>query len=397
MSHGGVVIGKSWICRGRTATYAAGGDGFRRATWRQERSDRPGRRDRASAGAARRHARAGDARDRRAGSDYALLDSGNGEKLERYGRYRIVRPEEQAIWTPRRPAAEWDAADATFVGIGDDEADGRWRYRKPLGETWPIAYDGVAFLGRFTTFRHVGVFPEQVTHWEWIKDRIDAARPAREGPQPLRLHRHRLADRGPGRRRGHPHRCVEEGDRLGAREPGARRTSATADPLDLRRRDEIRRARGAARQPLRRHHPRPAEVRARAEGRGVGHLHRPAADCCAPAARSSPTTPLFLILTAYSIRASFLSIDELAAECLAGRGGLLEVGRAGAARAGRRAGAVDVAVQPVVARWLSGRESAGAGRGEAHHQPRQPDRQGHPRPGARARTARRAGSSSPRG
>ena len=102
-------------------------------------------------------------------SDYALLDSGNGEKLERYGGYTIVRPEAQALWTPRRPAAEWERADAKFVGIGDEEADGRWRYAKPLGETWPMAWDGIPFLGRFTSFRHVGVFPEQATHWQWIK------------------------------------------------------------------------------------------------------------------------------------------------------------------------------------------------------------------------------------
>ena len=56
------------------------------------------------------------------------------------------------MWSPRRPAAEWEQADAHFVGIGEDEADGRWRFRKPLGETWPIAYDGIAFLGRFTSF-----------------------------------------------------------------------------------------------------------------------------------------------------------------------------------------------------------------------------------------------------
>ena len=74
--------------------------------------------------------------------DYALLDSGNGRKLERYGGYRVVRPEEQAMWSPRRPAAEWEEADAQFVGIGEDDADGRWRFRKPLGETWPLAYDG---------------------------------------------------------------------------------------------------------------------------------------------------------------------------------------------------------------------------------------------------------------
>ena len=55
-------------------------------------------------------------------SDYALLDSGNGEKLERYGAYRIVRPEAQALWTPRRATADWASADAKFVGIGDEDS-----------------------------------------------------------------------------------------------------------------------------------------------------------------------------------------------------------------------------------------------------------------------------------
>ncbi|MCR4283216.1 MAG: class I SAM-dependent methyltransferase, partial [Bauldia sp.] len=112
--------------------------------------------------------------------DYALLDSGNGEKLERYGPYRIVRPEAQALWTPRRSAKEWESADAKFVGIGEDEATGdsggRWRYRKPLGETWPMSWDGIAFLGRFTNFRHVGLFPEQATHWDWMKGLIAGAK-----------------------------------------------------------------------------------------------------------------------------------------------------------------------------------------------------------------------------
>src|ERR1043166_7741406 len=76
-------------------------------------------------------------------ADYALLDHGDGEKLERYGRYVIVRPEEQAMGSRRRPSAEWDTADAHFVGISDDEAAGRWRFRKPLPDTWPMEFGGV--------------------------------------------------------------------------------------------------------------------------------------------------------------------------------------------------------------------------------------------------------------
>lgn len=99
--------------------------------------------------------------------DYALLDSGDGEKLEQYGPYRIIRPEGQAIWRRALPENEWNKADAIFTGDTDEEGMGRWRFPKtPLGETWPMKHDGLHYLGRFTSFRHVGVFPEQASHWD---------------------------------------------------------------------------------------------------------------------------------------------------------------------------------------------------------------------------------------
>ncbi|MBX3581851.1 MAG: class I SAM-dependent rRNA methyltransferase [Rhizobiaceae bacterium] len=110
-------------------------------------------------------------------ADYALLDSGDCEKLEQYGPYRIVRPEGQAIWRPALPAAEWNRADAIFTGDTDEEGMGRWRFPKaPLGETWPMKHDGVHYLGRFTSFRHVGVFPEQASHWDHMAGMIEKAR-----------------------------------------------------------------------------------------------------------------------------------------------------------------------------------------------------------------------------
>lgn len=110
-------------------------------------------------------------------ADYALLDSGAGRKLEQYGPYRIVRPEGQAIWRPALPAREWRGADAIFTGDTDEEGMGRWRFPKaPLGETWPMRHDGIDYLGRFTSFRHVGVFPEQASHWDHMAGLIAAAK-----------------------------------------------------------------------------------------------------------------------------------------------------------------------------------------------------------------------------
>jgi len=108
--------------------------------------------------------------------DYALIDSGDGRKLERYGPYRIIRPEAQAIWQPALPPKEWREADAVFTGDIEEEAAGRWHFPKaPLGETWPLTWDGIDYWGRFTSFRHVGVFPEQAAHWRFAEEAILAA------------------------------------------------------------------------------------------------------------------------------------------------------------------------------------------------------------------------------
>ncbi|KFB11405.1 class I SAM-dependent rRNA methyltransferase [Nitratireductor basaltis] len=109
--------------------------------------------------------------------NYALLDSGDGQKLEQYGPYRIVRPENQALWRPALPETVWEKVDAVFTGDTDEEGMGRWRFpRTPLGETWPMRHDGIDYLGRFTSFRHVGVFPEQATHWSHMAKLVEDAR-----------------------------------------------------------------------------------------------------------------------------------------------------------------------------------------------------------------------------
>ena len=103
-------------------------------------------------------------------SDYALLDSGHGRKLERYGRYSVVRPEPQCWWAPRDPGA-FDRADAVF-DPQDEEDAGRWRFSgKPI-ETFPLSWRDVKFTGRFTPFRHLAFFPEQAANWEWLDGRV---------------------------------------------------------------------------------------------------------------------------------------------------------------------------------------------------------------------------------
>ncbi len=100
-------------------------------------------------------------------ADYELLDSGGGRKLERYGPYRVARPEPQCLWRPRLAEADWASADAVFDPAGEED-DGRWRYAGEVEATFPLQWGDVRFFGRFTPFRHLGFFPEQAANWAWI-------------------------------------------------------------------------------------------------------------------------------------------------------------------------------------------------------------------------------------
>jgi 23S rRNA (cytosine1962-C5)-methyltransferase len=108
--------------------------------------------------------------------DYGLVDSGDGRKLERYGPYRVVRPEPQCFWKPRLSAGEWDAADAVFDPTDEDEA-GRWRLRDGPVDAWPMGWGDVRYWGRFTSFRHLASFPEQAANWAWLDERLRAGQP----------------------------------------------------------------------------------------------------------------------------------------------------------------------------------------------------------------------------
>jgi len=114
-------------------------------------------------------------------ADYALLDSGAGRKLERFGEIIVDRPEPQALWPPHLAKAKWETAHAVFSGE-DDEDKGRWRIDKPVPECWPVKVRGVTMLCRLSGFRHMGLFPEQLPHWEWMLARL-----AERGEGPARV------------------------------------------------------------------------------------------------------------------------------------------------------------------------------------------------------------------
>ena len=104
-------------------------------------------------------------------ADYGLIDSGHGRKLERYGRYRFIRPEPQAMWAPA--SDDW-AADGEFVPGSDEEGGGRWEFTGDVPrEGWPLAWNEVRFTAQCTPFRHLGFFPDMSPVWSWMRERTE--------------------------------------------------------------------------------------------------------------------------------------------------------------------------------------------------------------------------------
>src|SRR5581483_1832235 len=99
---------------------------------------------------------------------YFLVDSGDQQKLERFGSYLIARPCSQALWKPTLPKAEWDRADAHFSRDGGNS----WNYKTKLPAHWISEVEGVRFKISPTDFGHLGVFPEHSLLWKAMKDAI---------------------------------------------------------------------------------------------------------------------------------------------------------------------------------------------------------------------------------
>ena len=108
-------------------------------------------------------------------ADYELLDSGHGRKLERYGPHRLIRPEPQAMWSPALGGETWEAADAIFQP-SQEESGGHWRMNHTITPEWQMRYGALKFIARLTAGRHLGVFPEQACHWDWTADLIEQAK-----------------------------------------------------------------------------------------------------------------------------------------------------------------------------------------------------------------------------
>ncbi len=112
---------------------------------------------------------------------YRLLDSGEGRKFEAYGPWRFIRPEPQAMWSPR--FEEWDAH-GEFVPGSDEDGGGRWQFSAPVPEEgWPLEYGEARFTAQCTPFRHLGFFPDMAPVWDWMGAQLGA----REDAETLNL------------------------------------------------------------------------------------------------------------------------------------------------------------------------------------------------------------------
>ncbi|QYE34823.1 class I SAM-dependent methyltransferase [Polymorphobacter sp. PAMC 29334] len=252
-------------------------------------------------------------------ADYGLVDSGHGRKLERYGPYRFIRPEPQALWSPALP--DWQA-NGEFVGGSEEDGGGRWNLDSTVPHAWPLARGPLKFRANNTPFRHLGFFPDMAVHWDWMAERVGA------GSEVLNVFGYTgvgtLACAATGAGVTHldaSKKAVSaavENQRLSGLADAPVRW-VVDDALKFMRR-EVRRARrydGIILDPPK-------------YGRGpegeVWELYRDLPELLALARSLLDERSAFLVLTVYAIRMSAVAIAELAGEALAGLGGTITAG-----------------------------------------------------------------------
>jgi 23S rRNA (cytosine1962-C5)-methyltransferase len=100
---------------------------------------------------------------------YELIDSGDGEKLEKFGSIVLSRPDPQALWKKDLPETDWKKADAIFSRV---EQGASWVYKNNISKSWDIDFSNLVFRIKPTAFKHTGLFPEQGVNWDWMRDLI---------------------------------------------------------------------------------------------------------------------------------------------------------------------------------------------------------------------------------
>lgn len=105
--------------------------------------------------------------------DYEIIDTGDGEKLERWGDIVLRRPDPQIIWPLVKEHKEWDQNAAHYHR--SSSGGGQWESKQKLPERWTISYEKLSFYIKPTSFKHTGLFPEQAINWKWIIDKIQTA------------------------------------------------------------------------------------------------------------------------------------------------------------------------------------------------------------------------------
>ena len=116
-------------------------------------------------------------------ADYELLDSGNGRKLERFGKIMTDRPDTQAIWMPLKSDL-WSDAQARFI---TEAKDGKWTLHDDTPVDWQVDFEDLTFKLHFTSFKHVGLFPEHASQWSWIMEKVKGMKKGNTSPSVLNL------------------------------------------------------------------------------------------------------------------------------------------------------------------------------------------------------------------
>jgi len=258
--------------------------------------------------------------------EYALIDSGGGRKLERFGTIVVDRPEPQAMWSRRLGAEAWGRAHGIFSASAGDEEKGKWRFDKPVPESWPVKVRDVVVTCRLQGLWHVGLFPEQTPHWDWMVEQIGAV--DGERPRVLNLFAYTGAAS------------------LIAARAGAEVTHVDASKKAIQWAKDNQAASGLSAAPIRWILDDAAKFVAREARRGktyhvilidppkfgrgpegeIWDLFQGLPAFLKGAAQLLAPGRAAMILTVYAIRASALAFEQLAADVLSERGGALTAG-----------------------------------------------------------------------